>query len=417
MRECKGFALITAALLVSTSFTPAKADDIESLIKDGELYGEVRYRYENVDQEGIAEDASANTVRTNLGFKTGEYNGLKGAVELQFVQHLGDEDYNSTTNGQTSFPVVADPDVTEVNEFWLAYGIPVGDTEVKVGRQKINLDNQRFVGTVGWRQNDQTFDGVQVSNSAIENLDILYNYVGNVNRINGNDHASGDLDSHIHLVNASYKVADWLKASVYGYWMDFKQSAALSNRTYGVRATGDIPLSDDWTFFYEAEAAAQEDYANNTADYDEKYYHIAPGIKGHGITLQAGYEVLGSDGTNSFRTPLATLHKFNGWADKFLTTPATGLEDTYAMASYKFSGMGNFLDGTNVTAFYHDFSGDTSGNFGSEFDLSVGKSFKISDDLKPFKNVGVTLKYADYNAEDAPYTDTEKFWLQFLVKF
>ena len=408
--------LSTVAILVFSS--PVHADDLESLVKDGTFYGEARYRYEYVDQNGITEEANAHTVRTNIGFKTGEYKGFKALVEAQIVRKLGDEDFNDTTNGKTTFPVVADPDVAEINEFWLSYGIPlITDTDIKVGRQKMNFDNQRFVGTVGWRQNDQTFDAVQVTSSAIENLDLLYSYVGNVNRIQGNDHPLGDLDSNIHLANASYKVADWLKATVYGYWMDFDEAAGLSNRTYGVRATGNVPLSDDWTFFYEAEAAMQEDHGNNTASYDENYYHIAPGIKGHGFTLKAGYEVLGGNGTNSFATPLATAHKFNGWADKFLATPAAGLEDAYAMASYKFSGMGDFIDGTKVTAFYHDFSGDSSGDFGSELDLAIGKTFTIPESIKPFKNVGVTFKYADYNAEDAPYTDTQKFWLQVGVKF
>ena len=414
----KGFAIVAAALLATSSF-PALASVGDQgpmdLVNKGKFFGQVRYRYEFVDQDGISNDADASTVRTNLGFKTGVYKGFQALMEAQIVQNIGPNDFNDTTNGQTSFPVVADPDVAEINELWASYsGLP--DTSIKVGRQKINIDNQRFVGTVGWRQNDQTFDAVTVTNTSIDGLDLSYSYVGNVNRIQGDDHPLGDLDSSVHLARAAYKFADWLKVAAYGYWLDFDESAANSNKTYGVRLTGKVPLSDDWTFFYEAEGATQDDHGNNTANYDENYYHVAPGIKGHGLTIKGGYEELGGDGTNSFRTPLATGHKFNGWADKFLTTPAAGLEDTYIMGAYKLSGIHKYVDGTVFKAFYHDFEGDSSGDFGSEFDFVVGKTFDLKD-YHPFDSINFTLKYADYEADDAPYTDTQKFWFQVDLKF
>ena len=39
--------------------------------------------------------------------------------------------------------------------------------------------------------------------------------------------------------------------------------------------------------------------------------------------------MLASDNSQGFRTPLATLHAFNGWADLFLDTPPDGLSDIY----------------------------------------------------------------------------------------
>ena len=48
------------------------------------------------------------------------------------------------------------------------------------------------------------------------------------------------------------------------------------------------------------------------------------------VNLTLGYEVLGSDdGKKGFATPLATGHKFQGFADKFLTTPNDGVQDLY----------------------------------------------------------------------------------------
>lgn len=179
-----------------------------------------------------------------------------------------------------------------------------------------------------------------------------------------------------------------------------------------------MPLDQNWTFSYEAEAATQDDFRNNTANYDEEYYHIAPSVSGHGFTLTAGYEVLEGDGANAFQTPLATLHKFNGWADAFLNTPAAGLEDAYLSASYKISGTDSIVDGTKLAAVYHDFDSNdsSSGDFGDEVDLSIGKSFTLPDVGQPFKGVDVLLKYADYDG-DSGVADREKFWLQIGVKF
>ena len=97
----------------------------------------------------------------------------------------------------------------------------------------------------------------------------------------------------------------------------------------------------------------------------------------------------------SSRPPLATLHKFNGWADKFLATPDAGLEDTYV-------SLGADLHGAKALAVFHSFEADVGGmDFGSELDVSL--TYAVS------KSVGVGLKYADYDA-DKLFTDTEKIW-------
>ncbi|PCI57257.1 MAG: hypothetical protein COB36_03040 [Alphaproteobacteria bacterium] len=407
------------ALLVSgavLSINPAFAgDDVKSIVTDGDFFGQVRYRYEFVDQDGIAEDARASTIRTNIGFKTGEYKDFQALFEAQLVQTLGANDFNDTVNGNTNFPTVADPNTAEINQLWLSWG-GLPNTKITAGRQGINLDNQRYIGTVGWRQNDQTFDSVLITNSSIPNLALAYGYVWNVNRINGGDHPLGDLDTKTHAAHASYNVADWITVTGYGYWLDIDLAPSLSSKTYGVRLTGKTAINNDWSFFYEAEVATQSDHGNNTASYDEEYYHISPGISGHGFTLQAGYEVLGGDGTDSFKTPLATGHKFNGWADKFLSTPANGLEDAYIKASYKFSNVSQYIDGTSITAVYHEFDGNETGDYGSELDLAVKKSFTLPEG-QPFEKLNFVVKYADYNAEDAPYTDTQKIWFQVGVNF
>lgn len=411
-------ALLLAAGALFFGLPAAAQETPEALIKESRVTAALRYRYEFVDQDGpapVAADARAGTLRAQIGFETGKYRGFQGFVEAQFVQNMGADDFNDTLNGQTRFPVVADPDSEEINQGWLSWNGEQG-FGVKLGRQAINLDNQRFIGTVDWRQNDQTFDALRLSYTGLEKASLHYGYIGNVNRVFGGDHPLGDLDSDIHFVNASYRFADALTLGGYGYWLAFDRLPARSSRSIGVRASGKTPLAPEWTFSYDAELAHQSDYRNNASGYDALYYHIAPSFSAYGWTWGAGYEVLGGDGTDAFQTPLATLHKFNGWADKFLDTPVAGLRDAYVSASYKVSGAHNVLDGVELMAVYHDFSGDQRADFGHEADFSIGKSFALPPGA-PFKKINLLAKYADYKAGDRPYTDTQKAWLQVGVNF
>ena len=408
-----------AALLATTSITsamPAQAESTDllkkALIDDATPYIDVRYRYENVDQDGIAKDANASTLRTKLGYKTGKLHDFSATLEFENVTYLGGEGFNNTINGKTIRPVVADPDSTEVNHAFLTYtGLP--DTTLQVGRQPHNLDNQRFIGTVGWRQNDQTYDSAAIINTSLPDTTLVYSYVDNVNRIFSDDHPLGDLETSTHVINASYAGWEYGKLTGYGYLIDLDDSAVfgLSSKTFGVRFSGAAPVADDVKLLYTAEYARQSDHGDNPTNYSADYYTLEGGAGYKGLTAKLGYEVLGSDngGTVAFQTPLATLHKFNGWADKFLTTPAAGLEDLYASVAYKISDVSEMLDGTQFTVVYHDFSADTGGtDYGSEWNASIGRDF--------MEHYSVLLKYADYNA-DSFATDTQKVWVQLGAKF
>ena len=85
------------------------------------------------------------------------------------------------------YPVVADPEITELNRLQLAY-TGVEDATFTVGRQRVILGDARYVGNVGFRQNEQTFDAVRATISAIENVTINYLYLDRVHRILGDDH-------------------------------------------------------------------------------------------------------------------------------------------------------------------------------------------------------------------------------------
>jgi len=395
--------------------TPSTASagngDFADAMMNGKPYVKIRYRFENVDQDGFAKDANASTIRTKLGYTTGKFHNLQASLELENSTDLGGDNYNDTLNGK-NLPVIADPDSTEVNHAYLD-STHIPDTLIRVGRQPVNLDNQRFVGTVGWRQNDQTYDAAVAINSSIQDTTLIYGYVDNVNRIFSDDHPFGNLGTTTHLINASYSGLDFLKIVGYGYIWDLDDAAVstLSAKTFGLRLTGDYKINDDVKALYTAEYARQSDTGDNPNSYDADYYNLKAGIAAHGFTAELGYEVLGSDngGTVSFQTPLATGHAHNGWADKFLSTPATGLEDFSASLAYKFSNSNEWVDGTQAKIVYHDFSADSGGgDYGNEWNASLSQTFK--------KHYSVSLKYADYEADNFA-TDTQKFWLTVGLNF
>lgn len=397
-----------ALLAIGVALPAAQAEEsLVDAIKNGRLILDIRYRFEYVDQDGRPENAEAHTVRTKLGYETAPFYDFSVLLELENSLTLGGENFNNTINGKTRYPVVADPEATEVNQAYLTYG-GIPDTKVQAGRRGIILDNQRFVGTVGFRQNEQTFDSATIANSTLANLTAQYSYVFGVQRIFGDDSRVGDFDTRSHLVHLAYDGFEIASITGYTYLIDLDQDApGLSSKTFGLRAKGSYPIGDA-KLLYTAEFAHQSDYANNPADFGLSYFLIEPGIAFHGLTAKAGFESLGGNGRNAFQTPYATLHAFQGWADVFLTTPADGIEDYYASLSYVFDVNGlEFLDGLKLTGVYHLFEAEDSGtDYGSEWDFDITK--------KIYDRFTLSLTYASYE-RDQFAADIERFW--FTVRF
>lgn len=390
---------MTALMAGLCAAQSASADDgFYKAIKDTTPLVNLRLRYEGVDQDGKAEDADAVTFRARLGLETAGYHDTKLLAEFE---HVGDwvDDYNDTINGKAQFPVVADPADNQINRLQLT-NTSLPSTKLTVGRQRIILDNARFVGNVGWRQNEQTFDAVRVENTSIDNLTIDVSYVDQVNRIFGTDSPNGKFDSDSWFATAKYKVPMdkgklWVEG--FAYLLDFDNAKAASSQTYGA-AFGYWKDSRGIKGTY----AAQSDYADQPVSYDEEYYWVEAAYKTGDLKLFAGYEVLTGDGTKGFATPLATAHAFNGYADVFLATPATGLEDAYAKAVYKLPAFGPF-DGGKLVGIYHDFSAEQTGqDYGTEIDLIA---------VLTRGPVSFVAKYADYN-EDGFAADIDRLWLQ-----
>lgn len=390
-----GTALLGVALpaLAAGSFTDA--------LIGGKASADIRLRYENVDQRNALKNADAVTARLRLGYQTRDFAAFGAFVEAEHLTALGGERYNSTVNGKTSYSVVADPEFTEINQAYVSYsGLP--DTTLKYGRQRIILDNHRFIGNVGWRQNEQTYDAFTVANKSLADTTITAGYIYNVNRVFSDKSPVGDFKMESPIFNVSYKGLRAGEIVAYGYLLKFTDPPASSTQTWGLRFKGDTALAGGAKVLYTAEYASQADYRNDPGSFRLDYYFLEGGIDSAGNVLKLGYEVLGSDGTTSFQTPLATLHAMNGWADQFLTTPAGGLKDAYLSAGTAFYGV-------KLEALYHDFRADEgSARYGTEWDLVATRAID--------KNYSVGAKYASYNAKDFS-VDTDKFWLWAEARF
>lgn len=395
----------------------------DAVISEGDVYANFRYRYEHVDDDLAPKDANASTLRSVLGYQSGELHGFSALLEAELVNRLGGHfrEYPGQPGANTA--VVADPDSTELNQGYLQY--VSGATRLRAGRQIITYRDapfHRFMGTVLWRQNWQTHDAISLQNTSLPHTTVSYAYIWNVNRIFGDDAPSplNDFDSDSHVVNIQYDRFRVANLEGYGYFLDFDNAPAASNATLGIRAHGGYPLSATVTPVYALEYAHQTDYGANPGDYDVSYqlveggFRFTPAGPVDSLLVKGSFERLDGTGTAAFQTPLGTNHAFQGWADRFLTTPADGIRDTYG-------SLVTTAYGFRFIAAYHVLASDRFDyDYGDELDLQLTRGVG--------KHVTLGAKYADYDADtnatslarngtSTVTADAQKFWLFVVAKF
>lgn len=401
--------IISISLIALGCFSTTHLLANSDFLTNTKLSLDSRLRFEMVDQDNPLKKAEAATLRIRPALQTGTWQGLSLYAQGEANIELNDR-FNSTRNNETTYSTVPDPKNLDLNQLYLNYNSSKFDA--RLGRQVINLDNQRFIGSVGWRQNEQSYDAISFNFKADPKLQLYYAYIEQVNTIFGSETAKpvalkaqdGKQDSQIHLAQIKYSYSPQFNAVLYGYFLDFEDLNPWSNQSYGLRFTGKHK-----NFRYSAEYAKQQDYADQPLTYDTDYYALELGYQVSGQAplgeVAIGYEVLGSDnGKIAFQTPLATKHRFNGWSDLFLNTPANGLRDLYISSSFNIFSKGK------LTTELHHYRSDIKGlNYGQEFSLSYGQAL-------PIKGLSGLAKFSSYQAEDFG-VDTEKLWLQLDYKF
>lgn len=375
---------------------------------------DLRLRHEEVEQAGVPSNADANTLRARLGGETGMFLGTSLLAEGEAMVPL-DHDYrpDNAVPTYTQYPLVADPQNFVLNRLQLR-NVSLPQTTITIGRQRIVLDDQRFVGNSGWRQNEVTFDAVRIVNQSVANLTIDLTFLDKVHRIYGVDSPQGTYTGNSYLANAAYQLPLG-KLTGFAYLLEFDPIAGLtgaldprrsSTSTVGGRLAGSRPVAAV-TLGYAVSYASQKPRGDNPFSFTNDYFLGELHAAALGFTLAAGDELMHGNGTIGFATPLATLHQFDGWADKFLTTPADGIDDRYASLSWT-RGKLLGLDKVLATAVYHGFEAQrVSTNYGNEWDLQLSGTWQRYTAL---------LKYADYLAAvttPAPIArDTTKFWAE-----
>ena len=404
---------IAASLALACVSNAVLADNLKTLIEGGKPVLDARYRLEQVDQSARANDAAAHTLRLRAGYETGRVLGIGGAFDVEWIEHIGGRRFNDTVNGKTAYPVVVDPDDFALNQLYLVADGVVPDAKFKIGRQRVIWDNARFIGNVGFRQNEQTFDAARLSTTALPDTHLEYLFIEEVHRIFGRDSAAGRLEMKGHGLRGQYRGFKPVVITPFVLFLDYDRAtqAANSSASYGVQLAAKRKLNEDFTFHFAGAAARQDDHGNNAADYDLWYYNAEPGLGYGAWRFSAGAEQLDGNGTQAFQTPLATLHKFNGVTDQFLATPAGGLRDLYGKAKTTLPAIAG-VGGIKLFGAYHRFSDDDgSTDYGKEWNLGIAKSFATN--LGP---VGFSLQYADYDA-DGFAVDISKLWLTVNFKW
>lgn len=278
---------------------------------------DLRTRYEFREIDG--QDAShALTARARVGLLLGEFAGfsLFGEAEANWAI-VNDYRSNPTGNDSTRPYVegntpITDPENLELNRTWLRYNN--FGVDAKLGRQRIIRNNAAFIGNVGWRQNEQTFDAASLAYGG-DNFSLNYAYSNRVLRIFGkeaNDAPPGpplrDFEGDFHFLDGTYKTC-FGKVGGYAYLIDVDNNANVGRSNSFGLYTDTGPLH--------AELAYQDGSTalNNKGDYGSFYGHLIYTYKSNGgCSYLGGLEYL----ENYFKTPFATVHAFNGFADAFV---------------------------------------------------------------------------------------------------
>lgn len=365
---------------------------------------DARLRYEHVDQTWIEAEALTIRLRAGAEARLGAFS-LLAEGEATAAPVVGYNAFPFALPGERQsrpgFAVVPDPENLELNRLQLRYKTP--RLALTLGRQRIALDDQRWVGAVGWRQNEQTFDAVR-GEATLGPVALDLTYAIDQRTIFGADAGprTGYRGDHL-FAGLSSKLGP-VRGKLFAYLLDYDEGffLASSSQTYGVIVSVAAPVRTGTKPGLRASYARQSGYGANPFAYAADYWAFDANATLAGFLVTAGWEELGSGNGRAVQTPMATLHKFNGWADIFLTTPAAGLQDAHVSVSRKFDGF-KPLRGLNASIGFHQFESATGDReYGNEWNASIG--FKLGQ-------VDVLAKFASYQARGHG-ADTRKFWLQ-----
>ena len=403
-------AIGLGGLLLSSLFSlPSYAQDNTQPLIAPRLSGDLRLRFQNLEREDFTQDGQALTLRFLGTFEVDIFEKTSFLAEIEGVTALIDN-YNDGTGNNPQLPFIPDPEGLELNRLQIiSEAIP--KTRLTAGRQRLALDDWRFIGAFPFRQNSQTVEAIRLETTAFGPGILDVGYVNKVRRPLGGDNIGGVFTGDSFYAN--YNLATLIgRVSAFHYAADLETALPgplrhiNSSQTTGVRVLG----RRDWdklSLVWEGSYARQSDYADNPNDYAADYGLAELTLRPGNFAFKFRGEILGSDNGQALQTPLASLHKFQGFSDQFLRTPDDGVRDYSVLAQYDFGAVGPF---SNVTSFarHHWFEADTDGrDYGRELNVSLKAKFN---------KTGFALEYASYKAETFS-SDTDAVFLTTEISF
>lgn len=373
-----------------------------------------RSRYAEVDNSVQGRDLSV-LLRADLNSHWNEL--LSSKIEVDYVKSFLPDDHSDGVHLNNK-PLIPDAPGADLNQALVSLKLP--DMIINLGRQRLNFDDQRFVGGNGFWQNEQTFDALNSRLQWQSNSNISYTYVANVNRILGDDatrdsypsgsyggYASqrpaellGDHRHHTQLLRAEWNEWDYSQLVGYGYFIRNKDLPSDSTNTLGASYSFNYK-AELFKYRVQLEAATQARTQGNSSA-QIPYYLVDAGLGINRLELSGRYEVLAAKNGTAFITPLGSLQDFLGWANNFSYVPSTGISDASLRLLWRAAPF-------RIDLRYHLFNQYHSSTiFGRETDLDLV--------YKPARKHSIALRYAYFQPEHwaGDSQPTRKLYLDYV---
>jgi Alginate export len=402
---------LSAGVWAADDESPGMALKLSESLADGHLLLEVRPRYAVITESIKPQKTAVWTVRSTLGWQTAPYHDLRLTAQYIYTGFLGSGGVNTDPAQffSSPYPLLPDPPHSGINQFFADFtGLP--STRIRLGRQILRIDDQRFISDVDFRQTPQVFDGMTVVNTALPETEIQFGEYRRMRTVLGGLNAL-----RLHILHVAWNPFPDHTLAAYGYWHDQAATGAQTGfannaqRIAGVHAEGGFAVGDAWRWMYYLAYARQNRIGEGDARIKASYNRIGVGLQSTGASTwgaRLDHEVKGSNGgIYGFQTPLTDYYAFNGWALQYTSTPPQGLRDTWLTLRWHIAKLECFIEA-------HRFRSDYGGlALGREFDASITYPFTNSLLLK--------LQHAQFRAGDAARVknDVDKTWLMLTYTY
>ncbi|MEM9281511.1 MAG: alginate export family protein [Verrucomicrobiota bacterium] len=351
----------------------------------------------------------ANTWGLRVGYLTQRYKGFQAFAEVNYVQPFT-SDYFDGVNGESDRTLVADVEQSELNQAWAQYSVEFDSLEmnIRAGRQASVAIEERFIGSSGSRQGEQTYDSIAAAMRFGDKArwTFEYGYIDKVHRLFDEDGL--DYDSDSHATRLGYISDTFGTVSLFAVLLDFEDDApSLSNQTYGLSIARPPVSQDRIDSLYYLGFAYQKEYGSNPGRFDVFSIYSETGISVPSVgRFSVGYELSSTDGgRNAFQYSLSTGQRLHRIADKFLTTPDDGLQDFFINIEMP------YLPATSVASLnYHYYTND-------EGEDLLGREANVDLTIPLSENLAVTGLVGYFWGEDPRFSDRLTAAIEFNLRF